>query len=409
MVKEAQGSKAPIQTLADRIASVFVPLVIGIAAATFLGWYFGLSLPLPAAMINAIAVLVIACPCALGLATPTAIMVGTGLGAANGILIRNAESLERLREVTTVVFDKTGTITGGKPTVTDLVALNGWSEAELLGLVASAEARSEHSLAQAIVNTARTRGVSLSDAERFDSAPGKGVMASVNGRAVIVGNRSIMEDHGISLAEVEGIVKSISLQGKTLVVAAVDGVVGGILGIADAVKNSAPEAVRRIKSLGLKTIMVTGDRPETAKAIAAQTGIDEVFAGVQPGEKAALIKELQRQGSVVMMVGDGVNDAPALAQADVGMAMGSGTDVAIETADITLMSTNLLGVARAICLSERTLRTIKQNLFWAFAYNVAGIPVAALGLLNPVLAAGAMALSSVSVVSNSLRLKRMKF
>jgi Cu+-exporting ATPase len=366
-------------------------------------------MPFSAAMINAIAVLIIACPCALGLATPTAIMVGTGLGASNGILVKNAESLERMKAVTTVVFDKTGTVTIGKPEVTDILPVDGWNSDELLSLAASAEARSEHSLAEAVVQSARKRGVSLLPLNVFESTPGKGISAGINGRSVLVGNLAHLQDNGIDVREVERTVGSISERGKTTVVVAVDGRAAGVLGIADRLKPTAEGAIREIKRLGLKTVMMTGDRIETAAQIAVQVGIEEWIAEVRPDDKATRVQELQLRGQVVAMVGDGVNDAPALAQADVGIAMGSGTDVAIETSDITLMSSDLMSVVRAIRLSGRTLRTIRQNLFWAFIYNVVGIPVAALGMLNPVLAAGAMALSSVSVVSNSLRLRRTTF
>ena len=406
LVKDAQGSKAPIQTLADRIASIFVPIVIGIALMTFGIWYVGLNLPFPAAMVNAIAVLIIACPCALGLAIPTAIIVGTGRGAVNGILIRNARSLERMHAVTTVVFDKTGTITSGKPVVTDVSLLNGWTRADFLGLVASAEAKSEHSLALAVVSHAKREGISMQKVDIFESFPGAGIEASVHGRQVIAGNSSLMSERGIDQKEVTKIVEAFSRQGKTPIVAAIDGQLAGVIALADEVKPTAQEAVANLKSLGLKPVMITGDRREVAAAVAANVGIEEIHAEVRPGQKADLIRQLQKRGDRVAMVGDGVNDAPGLAQADVGIAMGTGTDVAIETADITLMNSDLRTVVKTFRLSERTLATIRQNLFWAFLYNVVGIPLAALGLLNPVLAAGAMALSSVSVVSNSLRLKR---
>ncbi len=406
LVEEAQGSKAPIQSLADRIASVFVPAVIGIAVVTFLLWYAVGGLSFTHALVNFIAVLIIACPCALGLATPTAIMVGTGTGARMGVLIRNADSLERTHMMRTIVFDKTGTITEGKPAVTDLVPFNGYSPAELLALAVSVERKSEHPLADAIVRYGEQEGVRPGESEAFQSLTGLGVAGVVNGRPVIAGNLQLMKDYAVMLGGVESDVERFAAEGKTSIIVAIDGKAAGVIAIADTIKPTAPDVVRALHSMGIKTILLTGDNEQTARVIAEKAGIDRVIAGVLPAEKADQIRSLQVGGGIVGMVGDGINDAPALAQADVGIAMGTGTDIAMEAAGITLMNGDLNGVVRAIRLSSRTLRTIRQNLFWAFIYNVIGIPLAALGMLNPMIAAGAMAFSSVSVVSNSLRLKR---
>jgi Cu+-exporting ATPase len=412
LVEEAQGSKAPIQALADRIAAVFVPAVLAIAAATLLAWLTVGGLPFTAAMINFIAVLIIACPCALGLATPTAIMVGTGRGAAMGILIRNAESLERAQRVTTVVLDKTGTLTTGTPAVAGVTAYNGYDEAAVLGYAAAVESRSEHPLAKAIVATATTKrgtgapGAPAAQVDSFRSMTGLGVSALVGGDATAVGSAGLMAEQAIDLApSVEGAAE-IAAAGLTPAYVAVNGLLAGVISIGDALKPGAKEAVERLRSLGLDVVMITGDNRETALAVAAEAGITDVVAGETPEGKARRVLEMQRGGAVVAMAGDGVNDAPALARADVGIAMGHGTDVAMETADITLISGDLSGIAGAIALSRKTIGAIRQNLFWAFIYNVVGIPVAALGLLNPMVAAAAMAFSSVSVVSNSLRLKK---
>jgi Cu+-exporting ATPase len=409
LVEQAQGSKAPVQALADKIAGVFVPIVISIAALTFILWYVVGGLPFTASMINFIAVLIIACPCALGLATPTAIMVGTGLGASRGILIKNAESLERAHKVQMVVLDKTGTVTTGTPTVTDLVPLNGTDERALLQRAASVESRSEHPLAQAIVDAARGRGVALSSVEWFQSHTGVGVMGLVDGDALLAGNLTLMKEYSIPTAAAETKAAKLSERGKTPVYIAINGTLCGIIGVADPIKPTSKQAVAALKQMNIQVVLITGDNERTASAIAREAGVNDVIAGLMPQDKAAHVQSLQQRGKIVAMVGDGINDAPALAQADVGIAMGTGTDVAMETADITLMKGNLNGVVDSIRLSRRTILAIKQNLFWAFVYNVIGIPVAALGLLNPMFAAAAMAFSSVSVVSNSLRLRAYRF
>jgi P-type Cu+ transporter len=412
LVEDAQGSKAPIQHLADKIASIFVPIVMSVALAAFGVWYLAVGIGFASALINSIAVLVIACPCALGLATPTAIMVGTGKGASLGVLIKNAESLERACGVQTIVFDKTGTITVGKPSVTDIKIFGNKDEQTLLRIIASLENKSEHPLSAAIVEEAKNRSLSLLNVETFQSKTGYGVTGKVNGTAVVVGSEQMMRDLSIDILSAENIVAEFSEQGKTPVFAVIDGMLAGILAISDTMNPTSHMAVEELKRMGLEVVMLTGDNPSTAKMIAAQVEIERVFSKVLPEEKFVKIKALQSEGGgkgkIVAMVGDGINDAPALAQADVSIAMGSGTDVAMETADVTLMKSDLNGVVQAIRLSRRTMRTIKQNLFWAFIYNIVGIPLAALGLLNPMFAAGAMAFSSVSVVTNSLRLKSAK-
>jgi Cu+-exporting ATPase len=405
LVEEAQGSKAPIQSLADSIAAVFVPAVIGIALVTFVAGMLIGGLEPTQAMIHAIAVLIIACPCALGLATPTAIMVGTGRGASEGVLIKNAESLERAGSITTVVFDKTGTLTEGKPSVTDILLFNDYSESDMLQYAASVEQSSEHPLSKAVVLAAQARGLSLSTVEGFLANPGSGITGAVNGKNVVIGKESIMKESLINISAADGAVQQFRAAGKTVVYVGIQRKLAGVLAVADTLRVTSSDAVRSLQSMGLKVAVLTGDNAVTAEAIAREVGITTVIANLLPKEKAAYIKEAQAKNEIVAMVGDGINDAPALAQADVSLAMASGTDVAMETADVVLMKHDLLAVVRAITLSRRTISTIKQNLFWAFIYNVIGIPLAAFGLLSPTFAAAAMAFSSVSVISNSLRLK----
>ncbi|MEM4315698.1 MAG: heavy metal translocating P-type ATPase [Nitrososphaerota archaeon] len=406
LVEEAQAAKAPIERIADRVASYFVPTVILIALASFLGWYLLAGQPLIHGLVAFIAVLIIACPCALGLATPAALVVGTGKGAENGILIKGGENLERASAVDVVVFDKTGTLTVGKPTVTDIITFSGISAREALALAASAESGSEHPLGEAIVRAARERGMELSKPSDFESVPGQGVKAMVDGRKVLVGNRRLLAMEGVGLGQYEDSVARLEAEGKTVILVAVDGQPTAVIAIVDTPKPDAKEAIEHLKKMGIRTLMLTGDNERTAKAIAAMLGIDEVYAGVPPAGKTAIIKGLQERGLRVAMVGDGVNDAPALSKSDVGIAIGSGTDVAIETAGIVLIKERVRDVVSALKLSRLTMRKIRQNLVWAFIYNTALIPIAATGLLNPILAGIAMALSSVSVLSNSLTLKR---
>lgn len=418
LVEEAQGSKAPIQRLADKIASIFVPVVIGVAALTFVLWYFlGPEPSFTMALMNFIAVLIIACPCSLGLATPTAIMVGTGKGAEKGILIRDAGALELFHRVGAVILDKTGTITKGEPEVVDIISVGERGAPELLRLAGSAEKLSEHPLGQAIVKKAKEQGLTLSDPERFASVPGGGIAAQVAEASggtvsIVIGNESMLGKEGIDTSSVSALGERISAEAKTPVVMAVDGRVAAVFPISDTIKEDSAEAVRLLRALGIEIIMLTGDHRNTARAIAEEVGIDTFYAEVKPEQKVEIVKRVKAGRRVTAMVGDGINDAPALAEADVGVAIGTGADIAIEAADITLIKGRLKGVVDAVRLSKLTIRTIKQNLFWAFFYNIVGIPVAAgvlflFGgpLLNPMIASAAMAFSSVSVVSNSLRLR----
>jgi P-type Cu+ transporter len=413
LVEEAQGSKAPIQRMADKVASIFVPIVFGIATATFLIWYFVPEEPIfTRALLNFVSVLIIACPCAMGLATPTAVMVGTGVGAENGILIRGGESLEKAYKLTTVVFDKTGTLTKGEPTVTDIVPASGISEEKLLKAAISIESVSEHPLGQAIMNEGEKRGLKPQEVTNFEAVSGFGVKGFLNGSKILLGTLSFLRENKVSLDGLEDEAVKLADQGKTAVLVAENERPLGVIAILDTARDSAKPAIDQLHKLRLQTAMITGDNARTAQSIAAAVGIDRVLSEVLPGEKAEEIKALQRRGEIVAMVGDGINDAPALTTADIGIAIGAGTDVAIEASDITLIRNDLRLVAAAINLSRQTMRVIKQNLFWAFFYNSLGIPIAAgvlypfFGiLLNPVFAAAAMALSSVSVVSNSLRLK----
>jgi len=413
LVDEAQVSRAPIQRLADVIASYFVPTVIVIGIVSYLAWYFVGKAPFIFAFTTFIAVLIIACPCALGLATPTAILVGTGKGAENGILIKGGENLERAYKIQTIVFDKTGTLTRGEPAVTDIVVFGNQTERDVLRFAAIAEKGSEHPLGEAVVERTRREGIEIPDADSFEAIPGHGVKATYGGKEILLGNRRLMHTYGISIAPMEEKVGALEEDGKTAMFVSVAKEVIGIIGVADTLKEHSAEAVRRLQKMGLEVVMLTGDNERTAKAIAKKLGITRISAEVLPGDKAMVIKRLQGEGKTVAMVGDGINDAPALAQADIGIAIGGGTDVAIETGGIVLIKDDLRDVVTAIQLSKRTMSKIKQNLFWAFFYNVAFIPIAAgvlypaFGiLLNPVFAAIAMAASSVTVVTNSLLLRR---
>ncbi|MCK0506258.1 heavy metal translocating P-type ATPase [Aromatoleum anaerobium] len=405
MVEQAQGSKAPVQRLADRIAAVFVPVVVGIAVVTFVSWWW-LGGDFAQALISAVAVLVIACPCALGLATPTAIMVGTGQGARAGMLVKNAEALELAEKIRVLVVDKTGTLTEGTPAVSDVVPADGWDRAGLLGIAAALEQASAHPIAAAVVAEARATGVSIASAGDSVAEPGKGLSGRVDGRDVVLGTPAFLAERGIDMSGVSW--ESLAAAGKTMVAVAVDGRCAGVIAVADRVRQDSASAVARLKARGLRVVMLTGDHVATAAAIARETGVDEWQAGVMPADKAAVVQAFAQGGERVGMAGDGINDAPALAAAEVSFAIGVGADVAVEAADITLVRNSLHGVADAIDLSRATLSKIRQNLFFAFIYNILGIPLAAFGLLNPVIAGAAMAMSSVSVVTNSLLLKRWR-
>ncbi|EID44359.1 heavy metal translocating P-type ATPase [Parageobacillus thermoglucosidasius] len=405
IVEEAQGSKAPIQRLADVISGIFVPIVVGIAVLAFVVWYFFVAPgDLPKALEVGIAVLVIACPCALGLATPTSIMVGTGKGAEHGILFKGGEYLEETHKINAVLLDKTGTVTKGKPEVTDVIEF----QEGMLDYAVSAESGSEHPLAQAVVEYGKRQQIPVKPLERFTALAGHGIEATVAGKRVLVGTRKLMKENNVDMSQHEAKMVQLETEGKTAMLVAIDGELAGIIAVADTIKENAKEAIRALKQMGIDVYMVTGDNARTAKAIAEQAGIDHVYAEVLPEDKASIVETLQREGKRVAMVGDGINDAPALAKADIGMAIGTGTDVAIETADVTLVGGDLAHIPKAVELSRKTMTNIRQNLFWALFYNTIGIPVAAAGLLEPWIAGAAMAFSSVSVVTNALRLKRVK-
>jgi Cu+-exporting ATPase len=424
MVEEAQGSRAPVARLADTVSGYFTPIVIAVAVVTFVVWFVvaPAETRLTEALVRFVSVLIIACPCALGLATPTAVMVGTGRGAEGGVLFKGGEALEAAHKLQAVILDKTGTITEGKPGVTDIVLNDttngegsGFDEDELLRLAASVERGSEHPLGGAVVRRAEERGLPLARAENFRALAGRGVEAEVEGRRVLAGSLRLMEESGVELGGLAARAQELAGEAKTPVFVAVGGRAAGLLAVADPVKEGSKEAVAALRRLGLEVLMLTGDNRRTAEAVARAVGVERVLAEVLPDGKAAEVKQLQSEGKVVAMVGDGINDAPALAQADVGIAMGTGTDVAIEASDITLVGGSLAGVVTAVALSRRTMRVIKQNLFWAFVYNTLGIPLAAGALypvtgwlLSPVFASAAMALSSVSVVLNSLRLRKFR-
>lgn len=405
MVEEAQASSAPIQKMADEISAYFAPAVIVVAILSFTGWYFIFG-DFAKGLLAFIAVVIISCPCALGIATPTALMVGVGKGASAGILIRGGEYLQRTEKLQIVVFDKTGTLTKGEPSVTDIIAED---EREALRLAAIAEKGSEHPLGEAIVKAAKEKSIELKDAESFEAVPGHGIKVVTEGSEVFVGNRRLMQANGIDIGSLEQSIQGLELQGKTAILVAANKKALGIIAVADTLKEHSAEAVAELKKLAVETIMLTGDNERTANAIAKLVGIDRVIANVLPGEKADVIKKLQAEGKVVAMVGDGINDAPALAQSDIGIAVGSGSDVAKETGGIILVKDDLRDVVEGIKLSKATMRKIKQNLFWALAYNTLAIPIAAVGLLNPIIAAAAMALSSLTVVTNSVLLTRFKF
>nr|WP_285839929.1 heavy metal translocating P-type ATPase [Alkalihalophilus marmarensis] len=410
VVEEAQGSKADIQRLVDKVSGIFVPVVVAIAIATFLIWYFIVAPgDLRQALIPMISILVIACPCALGLATPTSIMAGSGRAAEMGLLFKGGEHLENTQNIQTVVLDKTGTVTKGQPELTDVEIAEGFTEEDVLYYVGSAEKHSEHPLAQAMVKGIKEKGISLNDSTDFEAIPGYGIRAIVDNKEILAGTRNLMKQHSVPMKNADSLMEELENQGKTAMLIAVEGQFAGIIAVADTVKETSKEAIERMHDLGLEVIMLTGDNERTAKAIASQVGITHVIAEVIPEQKSSEVKKLQEQGKKVAMVGDGINDAPALAVADIGMAIGTGTDVAIEAADITLMRGDLNSVADAIHMSRKTMKNIKQNLFFAFIYNTSAIPIAAVGLLAPWVAGAAMAFSSVSVVLNALRLQKVKF
>jgi Cu+-exporting ATPase len=406
MVEDAQASTAAVQRLADKVTAYFVPAVVGTAVLAFSGWW--LAGNFPQGLLAFIAVLIIACPCALGIATPAALMVGVGKGAEAGILIRGAEVLERAEKLAVVVFDKTGTLTRGEPNVTDIVPLAGFDEPAILRLAAAVEAGSEHPLGEAIVRAAQHRKIELPKIEHFEAIPGHGIRGSVDGRAALLGNRRLFEREGIDTKPAEEIMARLEAQGKTAMLVGLDGALAGVVAVADTLKPEAKDAIAELMKENVEVIMLTGDNRRTAEAIARELGIKRVIAEVLPSDKARVVKELQLEGKAVAMVGDGVNDAPALAVANIGIALGSGSDVAKETGGIVLIKDDVRDVVASIRLSRATMRKIKQNLFWAFIYNTIGIPVAALGFLNPIIAAAAMALSSLSVIVNSALLKRLR-
>ncbi|MBX5326943.1 MAG: heavy metal translocating P-type ATPase [Candidatus Bathyarchaeia archaeon] len=407
LVEEAQASSTPVQKFADRIVAIFVPIVFTVAAVSFTYWY--LTSGFSAAFFALLAVLLIACPCALGIATPTAILAGVGKGAEYGILLRSGEYVEKARKLKTVVFDKTGTLTKGEPMVTDVVPHGKYNEKDVLKFAAIAEKGSEHPLADAIVKAARQSNVDIPDAESFEAVPGHGVRCTYNTKRILLGNRKLMQQEKVNIKPLEENLQTLEKQGKTAMILAVNSEVAGIIAVMDTLKENAVEAIKKLKSMGLEVVMLTGDNERTANAIALQLGIDQVIANVLPWEKVEVIRKLQSQGKTVAMVGDGINDAPALAQSDIGIAIGSGTDIAKETGGIVLIKDDLRDVALGVELSKRTMKKINSNLFWAFIYNIVMIPIAAVGLMNPIFAAGAMAISSLIVVTNSATLKLAKF
>ncbi|OHD17255.1 MAG: copper-translocating P-type ATPase [Spirochaetes bacterium GWB1_27_13] len=407
IVEDAQGSKAPIQKLADKVAGIFVPSVLFVAIITFLGWLL-IGHNFTMGLISAVSVLVIACPCALGLATPTAIMVGTGIGAENGILIKNGESLETAYKLNAIVLDKTGTITNGKPSVTDVVSVGNISKEELIKLAGISEKKSEHPLGVAIYEYSKKEIGAIRDPKYFEAIPGKGVKTTIDDKNILIGTKSLIKENGLSVEQVENTLLEFENQGKTTILIAIDNKIEGLISLSDTIKETSFSAIEELKKMGLEIYMMTGDNKRTAMAIAKKLGITNVLAEVLPENKASEVEKLKKSGKIVAMVGDGINDAPALTTADIGMAIGTGTDIAMEASDITLVKGDLKTIVGAIKLSKKTIDKIKQNLFWAFFYNIIGIPFAAFGLLNPIIAGGAMAFSSVSVVSNSLTLKRFK-